>query len=415
MGMKLIFIIIIFLSGCSKWLFPEKSKSKKYNVKIIAGRNTTFIIQKNGTVLATGDNGNFADGAVTLTQLGILDPNQLADCEGKTKGCTKSWIKVPFLENILDLKSGVGHSYTYALAKNGNFYGIGYKENIVDSIEWKLIKKNVKTLSAGLADFYVINDDRLFGFGDNYSGQFGNGRKASYAEWTLIDTIEENVVSIDSGLNHSLMLKNNVLYVTGNNSYGQIAKGNLVEQLTWDISMNNIIRAATSSVSTSSYIVKSNGDLYVSGYNKYYQLGIESDGGPNNIKYWQKVETLNNIVDIKAGHDFAIALKSDGTVFVTGANNYGQLGILQEDYPGLMIEASGRLSAQKWTRVRGLNDIIAISAKSNWFGFGFSLALKKDGTLYGTGSNNYNQLGPKATGICGTQCNEWTEIYIVEL
>jgi alpha-tubulin suppressor-like RCC1 family protein len=76
----------------------------------------------------------------------------------------------------------------------------------------------------------------------------------------------------------------------------------------------------------------------------------------------------NDVIDIAAGVDHALALKANGTVVVWGANLFGQTNIPS-----------------------GLTDVVAIAA-----GGYFSLALKSDGTVVAWGDNNLGQVNVPA-------------------
>jgi len=81
-----------------------------------------------------------------------------------------------------------------------------------------------------------------------------------------------------------------------------------------------------------------------------------------------------SVVQIEAGRKHTTALKSDGSVWVWGCNNYGQHG--------------NTIYSESLSRVIGLTDVIAVSA-----GDGFNLALRADGTVWAFGYNRYGQLG----------------------
>ena len=99
-----------------------------------------------------------------------------------------------------------------------------------------------------------------------------------------------------------------------------------------------------------------------------------------------------SVVQVSAGGSYTLALKSDGTVWAWGRNNYGQLG------NGLFN------SSETLIKVIGLSDVKAIFA-----GDFQSLALKNDGTVWAWGRNDYGQLGD------GTKTNRSTPIQITGL
>ena len=81
-------------------------------------------------------------------------------------------------------------------------------------------------------------------------------------------------------------------------------------------------------------------------------------------------------VAIEAGYYYSMALKTDGTLWAWGQNDWGQLGI-------------GNLNQQNNpTQIGTDNDWVSVSA-----GAGHTLALKSNGTLWAWGINNHGQLG----------------------
>lgn len=92
------------------------------------------------------------------------------------------------------------------------------------------------------------------------------------------------------------------------------------------------------------------------------------------------VKAKSNIKVVKAavGGAFIIYLKSDGTVWGSGTNDKGQLAQSPSKKKGSNIPI----------KIEGLDEIIDIEA-----GQGHCLALKKDGTVWAWGDNEYGQLG----------------------
>ena len=86
-------------------------------------------------------------------------------------------------------------------------------------------------------------------------------------------------------------------------------------------------------------------------------------------------------MDIAAGSQHGLALKADGTVWVWGRNNCGQLG--------LGYTNNGVAAVQQ---IPDLNNVIAVAAYAN-----HSMSLKADGTVWMWGYNHYGQLGDGTT------------------
>lgn len=83
-----------------------------------------------------------------------------------------------------------------------------------------------------------------------------------------------------------------------------------------------------------------------------------------------------DVTAVAAGDNFALALKSDGSIWAWGDNYRGQLGNGSEHNSAVPV------------KVFDLSEVVAISAGSN-----HGLALKRDGTVWAWGDNQCAQLG----------------------
>lgn len=90
---------------------------------------------------------------------------------------------------------------------------------------------------------------------------------------------------------------------------------------------------------------------------------------------------------ISLGIWHALYVAKDGTVWAWGRNQDGELGIGKKTEVEL-----------KPVRVQGLTDVVAVSA-----GWGHSLALKRDGTVWAWGLNNHGQLGTSPNPLVPNQ------------
>jgi alpha-tubulin suppressor-like RCC1 family protein len=116
------------------------------------------------------------------------------------------------------------------------------------------------------------------------------------------------------------------------------------------------------------------GALYLWGRNTYGQIGDAS----TTDRTTPVQSNLTNVVGIAAGGDFSIALNSSGQVFVWGRDNKGQLG---DGSSGTNDKTTAPGSALT-------SSVAAVAA-----GKEFTLVVKTDGTVFGTGENANYQLG----------------------
>jgi alpha-tubulin suppressor-like RCC1 family protein len=119
--------------------------------------------------------------------------------------------------------------------------------------------------------------------------------------------------------------------------------------------------------------LKSDGTVWAWGRNNYGQFG---NGTKTNSLVPVPVSNLTGVIDISVGYYNAFALKSDGTVWAWGYNYYGQLGNGTQTDSLVPVPVSN------------LTGVIAISG-----GFDNTSVLKSDGTVWAWGRNIYGQLG----------------------
>ena len=153
------------------------------------------------------------------------------------------------------------------------------------------------------------------------------------------------------------------------------------------------------------------------------------------------MSNLNAVVAIAAGDSHSLALKEDGTVWAWGSNRYGQLGnsasglngFSNDPDAGEQPERRGgdcrrrflQLGAEERRHSLGvgeryansvpvaggnLTDVVAIAA-----GYGHSLALKSDGTVWAWGNNYDGQLGngTNTDSDCPSQMSNLTGVVAI--
>ena len=189
--------------------------------------------------------------------------------------------------------------------------------------------------------------------------------------------------AIAAGAYHSLAVRGgNEVMAWGRNDIGQLGIGTSGEGTDKTVpsilnGLENIIDLAAGE--NHSLALSDDGSVWSWGNNSHGQLGIGDSGGGTEIDQPKKVLLLTDIIAIDAGYAHSLALQDNGTVWTWGSNTNGQLGNgksgidTSEDTP---------------TLIQTLDNCVDVAA-----GYGHSVALKKDGTVWTWGFNSSGQLG----------------------
>ena len=231
----------------------------------------------------------------------------------------------------------------------------------------------------GLSEYSLIlkNDGTLLGCGRNAEGQLGLGDKTDKTIFTQVTTNADNVKSVYCGKDHNIILKNDgTLWGCGNNQYGQLGLGDTTNRTTFTqvtTNVDNIKEIYCGSYHT--LILKNDGTLWSCGRNDNGQLGLGD--GNNRTTFTQITANTDDIKLVYCGSNYTLILKNDGTLWGCGYNGEGQLGL------------GGFNSKTTFTQITTNTDDI----KSVYCGSQYTLILKNDGTLWGTGYNSSGGLG----------------------
>ena len=234
---------------------------------------------------------------------------------------------------------------------------------------------DIKSVYCGYNYTIILkNDGTLWGTGQNNNGEFGLGDGSNRTTFTQATT---NVKSVYCSYNHTFILKNDgTLWSTGYNSDGRLGLGDTSYRYTFTQVTTNVddIKEIYCS-GGNTFILKNDGTLWGCGWNANGQLGLGDT--INRTTFTQIIANVDDIKEIYCGQHHTIILKNDGTLWGTGWNRFGELGL------------GDTTNRTTFTQITTNADDI----KSVYCGAYHTFILENDSTLWGCGYNPDGELG----------------------
>ncbi|GFE58101.1 hypothetical protein AOG1_19810 [Geobacter sp. AOG1] len=319
---------------------------------------------------------------------GRNDASQLGDNTSVTRGTP---VQVSGLGSGISMLAG-GHNFSLALKQDGSLWswgnnysgqlGTGNNNYSTTPVSLPSMTSGVIAITAGSGFAQALKaDGSVWGWGDNWSGQVGDGTSGNGTNRNTpvqVVGLDSGVIAIASGSNHTLALKSDgSIWAWGANNSGQLGDGTSNSSATPVMALaagSGVVSIAAGA--STSFAIKGDGSVLAWGFDYYGQLG---DNTTYTYKYSPIAATAlgTGVIAIAAGSEHTIALKSDGSVWAFGRNNYGQLGDGTSVNKAVPVQVSGPGSG-----------VIRVAA-----GQIHSLALKSDGTVLAWGDNSASQLG----------------------
>jgi alpha-tubulin suppressor-like RCC1 family protein len=303
---------------------------------------------------------------------------------------------IPSLTDVQQVEGGREH--VLALTTTGAVLAWGWNKHgqVGNGSIGGIVKSPVPVLTGVIdigaghySSFAVKADGKVWGWGQNTSGQIGTGTTALRVRTPRrIEGLDGvSIVDVAGGRNHAIALTTGGnVYAWGSNAYGQLGDG------TWKDSSTPVLVSSLNDVVAifagrdHNLAVRSDGSVWSWGYNRFGELG-DGTGMSRNMPV--RVVRLNgsvlgNIVQVGAGANHSLALRSDGTLWAWGRNNFGQLG-------------DGTFSARhRAGQVIGLSGVEQVAG-----GRQNSIAVTTGGEVYTWGENVYGQLGDGTLSTTG--------------
>jgi alpha-tubulin suppressor-like RCC1 family protein len=382
---------------------------------IAVGWNHTVALKSDGTVWEWGANG--------YGQLG----------DGTTADRSQP-IQVPGLTGVTAISAGMAH--TLALDAAGTIWawgwnGYGQLGNGTTTSSATPIQvpglTAVVAIAAELGHTVALKSDgSIWSWGSNASGELGDGTTVARASPVRAAQGLTGITSLSAGLGSTTALKSDgTVWSWGANGYGQLGIGGVTGRTTPATvpGLNGVTKIAANF--TNSMALKADGTVWVWGSYSGNGLGASSvpvrvpglsgataiasgvafgmavihDGtvwawGWNGLGQLGdgiaidgvtvvpvQVGGLSGITAVSGSVDHALALRSDGTVWGWGSNEYGKLGIASQRTCNSFMGGNVPCNPVP-AQVPGLSGVVAIVAADKR-----SLALKSDGTIWSWGAS----------------------------
>lgn len=286
-------------------------------LQVSAGSDWSLAVKKDNTIWSWGYGyyGHLGNGSTlnksSPTQIGALTNWAVASVGNhmtvarKTDGTLWSW----------------GRNYRYGL-------GLGDTNTRSSPVQIGSATDWLQVSAGGYNGFAINTSGNLYGWGSNQFGQIGNGTSNSNAGQGVGTPTQISgtwsAVSV-SATRHTAGIKSNgTLWTWGGGYSSALGLGN-----TTDYSSPKQVGALTTwlSVVASQYnnaAIRTDGTMWTWGENNYGQLGlgdISTRASPTQVG---ALTNWSNKAAMVTRH--FVAIKTDGTIWTTGRNDYGQMG-----------------------------------------------------------------------------------------
>ena len=402
--------------------------TRKTFCKISLSNGQTIALDKYGRAWAWGFNANalLGDNSVTARNTPV-----------SVAGAIKTFCQI-----------AAGSQHSLAIDKNGNTWAWGPNDGGQLGANIPLSVRSPKSIVLGATKTFchigtgggfslgLAANGRLWSWGFNTGGRLGdNSVTARYTPISVLGAVK-TFCKIECGSDHGSALdKNGRAWSWGTNTNGRLGDNSITSRLT-PVSVLGAVKTFCNIAIGDGHVlaIDKNGRAWGWGNRTFGALGDQFTTGsvltPVSVR-----GAIKTFCHIAAGVLFSLALRNTGRAWGWGDNSYGQLGrdidaflsvntpasignvaqtfckIAAGSYHGLAIDLRGRLWSWGVNDVGQLGnpnfdpevgDLVSVQGAVKTFchitaGFQHSVAIDKNGKVWGWGYNIAGQLGDNST------------------
>lgn len=242
----------------------------------------------------------------------------------------------------------------------------------------KKVMDNVISVSYNNGSIAAIKaDGSLWTWGNNLSGQLGNG---TMEDSDVPARVLEDVAAVSCGEGVMAAIKTDgSLWMWGAKCYLCDGNNDIKGYQTVPVKVMDGV-SAVSCGRFASTAVKTDGSLWVWGFNSYGQMANGTAGWDT---YTTPQKILDDVVSVCNGSTHSAAIKADGSLWMWGENDCGQLG---NGYTGTNYSSDGKPYQFKPTKI--MDGVASVTCSS------FDTAIvKADGSIWFCGRSDDMGIG----------------------
>jgi len=301
-------------------------------------------LMSDGTVFGWGENVDGQLGTGNFTNVSTL--TEMSNTTGKTPAS----ISCGRFHTVVLMTDGT----IYSTGRNEGSLGIGNtgesRINLLREMTNTTGKTPVKIACGNRFTVVLMSDGTIYGCGIGTGNQYGAPATTSFTLRLVTNNTGKTPIDITTGTEYTLVLMSDgTIFGVGNNSVGQLGTGNFTGASSLTQMINNTGKTPVAiSANAHTLVLMDDGTVYATGYNGYGELGLGDTTNRNTLTQVNH-NTGKTAVGVQAGSQVSYILMSDKTIYSAGLNNMNQLGrpgnVLTNTSFGLVTAISGQTPA----------------------------------------------------------------------